>query len=94
MPSLKGAKVVDPDSEMWLPIDSPEEAGGRPESAAPSDSVPEEAEPGPGEDGAALVEPVHPARPAQGHKAAESDNGYAADQIQVLEGLDPVRRRP
>ncbi len=85
---------MDPDSEMWLPIDSPEEAGGRPESAAPSDRAPEKPEPGPGQNGAARDEAAPRARPAHGHKAAGGGDGYDADQIQVLEGLDPVRRRP
>jgi DNA gyrase subunit B len=33
-------------------------------------------------------------RHRRGHQPKPATNGYSADQIQVLEGLDPVRRRP
>jgi DNA gyrase subunit B len=33
-------------------------------------------------------------RHRRGHQPKSATNGYSADQIQVLEGLDPVRRRP
>jgi DNA gyrase subunit B len=38
--------------------------------------------------------PPAPERRRKGHQAKPATNGYSADQIQLLEGLDPVRRRP
>ncbi len=61
----KRRDLVDPEPELWLPI-QPEE--GPPESA--------------------------PKRPRRSRAPRPAGNGYSADQIQVLEGLDPVRRRP
>jgi DNA gyrase subunit B len=55
--------VVDPEKEMWLPIDG--------DPPAPASE-----------------------RHRRGHQPKSATNGYSADQIQVLEGLDPVRRRP
>ena len=55
--------MVDPEKEMWLPIDG--------DPPAPASE-----------------------RHRRGHQPKSATNGYSADQIQVLEGLDPVRRRP
>ena len=57
--------MVEPDPELWLPIQ------------------PEDEQPPPGSK-----------RARKGKEPKAGSNGYSAEQIQVLEGLDPVRRRP
>ncbi len=57
----------DPDSELWLPIEPPQDGEAQTPSAA---------------------------KRRGGGRGKPSGDGYSADQIQVLEGLEPVRRRP
>ncbi|MGA9775668.1 MAG: DNA topoisomerase (ATP-hydrolyzing) subunit B [Candidatus Dormiibacterota bacterium] len=57
----------DPDSELWLPIEPPQDGEAQNPSAA---------------------------KRRGGGRGKPSGDGYSADQIQVLEGLEPVRRRP
>ncbi len=83
--------MVDHDNELWLPIEPAEADGQQPAAAASG---------GDGRPAAAPPEPVQAengrakSAPGQRPKPSADGNGYAAEQIQVLEGLEPVRRRP